>query len=215
MADLRWLGIDWTRPDREDERGPYRQSQRGALYARQFAVLERQDAVYPCFCSRWNWNCRAARSSPRASRPLRRHLPGAVRRRAGAPREAGLAATLPLSRAARERVTFVDFVHGPQGFLSDDIGDFVCGAPTAPRLFFFSNAVDDACMGVTAGVAPARTTSSKHAAAAADSRGPGARAPAYGSSSIRGDLVAGSTSFPFQHKALSCFVCHRVGGTHE
>jgi len=52
MADLHWLGIDWDAgPDREDERGPYRQSQRGALYARQFAVLERQEAVYPCFCS--------------------------------------------------------------------------------------------------------------------------------------------------------------------
>src|SRR3981081_409250 len=47
MADLRWLGIDWDAgPDREDERGPYRQSQRGALYARQFAVLERQAVVY-------------------------------------------------------------------------------------------------------------------------------------------------------------------------
>ena len=33
MQDLRWLGIDWDAgPDREDERGPYRQSQRGALY---------------------------------------------------------------------------------------------------------------------------------------------------------------------------------------
>src|SRR3989442_5389849 len=29
IADLRWLGIDWDAgPDREDERGPYRQSQR-------------------------------------------------------------------------------------------------------------------------------------------------------------------------------------------
>src|SRR5258707_14263580 len=52
MADLRWLGIDWDAgPDREDERGPYRQSQRGALYGRQFAVLERQDQVYPGFCT--------------------------------------------------------------------------------------------------------------------------------------------------------------------
>src|ERR1700732_130409 len=52
MADLRWLGIDWDAgPDREDERGPYRQSQRGALYARQFAVLERQDVDFPVFVS--------------------------------------------------------------------------------------------------------------------------------------------------------------------
>src|SRR5689334_16288751 len=32
MADLRWLGIDWDAgPDREDERGPYRQSARAAI----------------------------------------------------------------------------------------------------------------------------------------------------------------------------------------
>src|SRR6201987_5891002 len=50
IADLRWLGIDWDAgPDREDERGPYRQSQRGALYARYLAHLEGQGAGYPCF----------------------------------------------------------------------------------------------------------------------------------------------------------------------
>src|SRR6185312_2716304 len=41
MEDLRWLGIDWDAgPDREDDRGPYRQSQRKPLYDRQFAELE-------------------------------------------------------------------------------------------------------------------------------------------------------------------------------
>src|SRR4029077_6068132 len=36
MADLRWLGIEWDAgPDREDGLGPYRQSQRGALYAQE------------------------------------------------------------------------------------------------------------------------------------------------------------------------------------
>src|SRR5882672_4965257 len=125
MADLRWLGIDWDAgPDREDERGPYRQSQRGALYARQFAVLERQDAVYPCFCT-----------------PLELELS----RRA----QQGLAATLRFRVPRGERVTFVDFVHGPQGFLSDDIGDFVVRRADGSAAFFFSNAVDDACMGVT------------------------------------------------------------------
>ena len=52
LEDLRWLGLDWDAgPEREDERGPYRQSQRGPLYARFFEALERQDAVYPCFCT--------------------------------------------------------------------------------------------------------------------------------------------------------------------
>jgi len=52
MADLRWLGIAWDAgPDREDERGPYRQSQRAPLYAQDLAALERAGAVYPCFCT--------------------------------------------------------------------------------------------------------------------------------------------------------------------
>ena len=52
IEDLRWLGIDWDAgPDREDERGPYRQSQRGALYQRYFRVLEERDRVYPCYCT--------------------------------------------------------------------------------------------------------------------------------------------------------------------
>ena len=52
MAELRWLGIDWDAgPDRDDGRGPYRQSQRGELYAQDFAALEAQGVVYPCFCT--------------------------------------------------------------------------------------------------------------------------------------------------------------------
>ena len=48
MADLHWLGIGWDAgPDLEDERGPYRQSQRGALYAHYFEALERAGQVYP------------------------------------------------------------------------------------------------------------------------------------------------------------------------
>src|SRR6201981_638691 len=35
MRDLRWLGVEWDAgPDREDTLGPYNQSQRDALYAR-------------------------------------------------------------------------------------------------------------------------------------------------------------------------------------
>src|SRR6516165_13465 len=52
LEDLSWLGIEWDAgPDREDALGPYRQSQRGALYAGYFAQLEASRAVYPCFCT--------------------------------------------------------------------------------------------------------------------------------------------------------------------
>src|SRR2546429_8228867 len=50
MADLRWLGIDWDAgPGREDGRGPYRQSPRGAPYPRPLAALQGHGAGYPGF----------------------------------------------------------------------------------------------------------------------------------------------------------------------
>src|SRR3984893_6744387 len=151
MADLRWLGIDWDAgPDREDERGPYRQSQRGALYAQQFAVLEGQEVVYPCFCSPLELEL-SRRAQLSAGKPPRyagtcRALSPADRARRQAQ---GLAATLRFHVPRGERVTFVDFVHGPQSFLTDDIGDFVVRRADGSAAFFFSNAVDDASMGVT------------------------------------------------------------------
>src|SRR5215469_5000624 len=152
MAELRWLGIDWDAgPDREDERGPYRQSQRAALYTRQFAELERRGVVYPCFCTALELEL-ARRAQLAAGQPPRyagvcRDLSAAERERRSA---AGLPATLRFRVPAGERVSFVDFVHGPQSFLSDDIGDFVVRRADGSAAFFFSNAVDDATMGVTA-----------------------------------------------------------------
>jgi nondiscriminating glutamyl-tRNA synthetase len=151
MQDLRWLGMDWDAgPDREDERGPYRQSQRSALYGHYFELLERMGAVYPCFCSplelevfrkaqlaagrppRYAGTCRELSAEQRAKR----------RQASGAP-------TTRFRVPSGHRIEFVDFVHGPQSFSSDDIGDFVIRRADGSAAFFFSNAVDDARMGVT------------------------------------------------------------------
>src|SRR4029077_10456660 len=61
----------------------------------------------------------------------------------------GRAATLRFRMPRGEHVRFEDFVRGPQSFLSDDIGDFVVRRADGSAAFFFCNAVDDACMGVT------------------------------------------------------------------
>jgi len=151
LEDLRWLGLDWDAgPDKEDSRGPYRQSQRGALYARYFEVLQQQNAVYPCFCT--PLELEAARRAQLASgRPPRyagtcRDLSPEQRRSKEAQ---GLPAALRFRVLAGRRIGFVDLVHGAQSFLSDDIGDFVIRRAEGTASFFFCNAVDDACMGVT------------------------------------------------------------------
>lgn len=151
IADLAWLGLTWDAgPDCEDARGPYLQSQRTALYAQQFAELERQGVAYPCFCT--PLELEAARHAQRASgRPPR--YPGTCRDLTAEQRERkhaeGLPATLRFRVPAGRRIEFTDLVHGAQVFFSDDIGDFVVRRADGSAAFFFSNAVDDACMGVT------------------------------------------------------------------
>lgn len=151
LADLRWLGIEWDAgPDREDAAGPYRQSRRGANYERYFQTLRERGLTYPCFCSALELEA-SRRSQLAAGRP---------------PRYAGTCRTLTPAQQAERRargepavtrfrvphgrqIEFADFVHGPQRFLSDDIGDFVIQRTEGTAAFFFSNAVDDVDMGVT------------------------------------------------------------------
>jgi nondiscriminating glutamyl-tRNA synthetase len=151
LEDLRWLGLNWDAgPDREDDRGPYRQSQRGALYARFFEALERQEIAYPCFCTPLELEA-SRRAQLGSGRPPRyagtcRDLSPEQRR---ARQAQGLAATLRFRVPSGRRIEFVDLVHGPQSFQSDDIGDFIVRRADGTAAFFFSNAIDDASLGVT------------------------------------------------------------------
>ena len=151
LADLRWLGLDWDAgPDREDERGPYRQSQRAPVYKRYFDILEQKGAVYPCYCSPLELEV-SRKAQLAAGRPPR--YAGTCRNLSAAQREqkraGGIVPSVRFHVPTGRRIEFVDFVHGPQSFLSDDIGDFVILRADGSAAFFFSNAIDDACMGVT------------------------------------------------------------------
>ena len=53
MANLRWLGIQWDEgPDVGGPHGPYRQSERSAIYCEHAERLVAEGAAYPCFCTR-------------------------------------------------------------------------------------------------------------------------------------------------------------------
>ena len=51
--DLLWLGLSWDEGvDQGGDRGPYRQTDRSAIYADYVKKLRSAGAAYPCFCSR-------------------------------------------------------------------------------------------------------------------------------------------------------------------
>lgn len=149
--DLRWLGLDWQEgPEAAMPHGPYRQSERDAIYATHFQRLEEAGHVYPCFCSDTELKLErkaqlSAGHPPRYSGRCARLDPAEAARRLAAGEEA----TLRFRVSDGGQVAFDDLVRGPQRFSTDDIGDFIIRRASGSPAFFFSNAVDDAEMGVT------------------------------------------------------------------
>jgi nondiscriminating glutamyl-tRNA synthetase len=151
LVDLRWLGLDWDEgPEVGGPSGPYAQSERGAFYRELFQRLESDGLAYPCYCTAAELEL-SRKLQRMAGKPPRyegtcRHLTAAER----AEREArGLRPTLRFAVPADAVVEFDDLVHGPQRFASGDIGDFIIRREDGTAAFFFSNAADDAVMGVT------------------------------------------------------------------
>jgi nondiscriminating glutamyl-tRNA synthetase len=151
LEDLRWIGLDWDEgPDVGGPSAPYAQSERGAWYAELFARLETEARAYPCYCTpeelelsrklqrmagkppRYAGTCRALTAAERALRAAQGQRP-----------------TLRFAVPPDAMIEFEDLVHGPQRFVSNDIGDFIIRREDGTSAFFFCNAVDDAAMGVT------------------------------------------------------------------
>jgi nondiscriminating glutamyl-tRNA synthetase len=151
LEDLRWLGLDWDGgPDIEDALGPYRQSERGALYETHYARLAAAGSTYPCYCSPTELEV-SRRTQLAAGLPPR--YPGTCRGLGAADHErlqaAGRRPTLRFRVPTGRRVVFDDLVRGPQEFSTDDIGDFVVRRADGVPIFFFCNALDDSLMGVS------------------------------------------------------------------
>jgi glutamyl-tRNA synthetase len=151
MQDLRWIGLRWDEgPDVGGPSAPYVQSERGDWYAGLFRRLETEERAYPCFCTpdelelsrklqrmagkppRYAGTCRGLSAAERAARLARGSKP-----------------TLRFAVPKDRIIEFVDLVHGPQKFSSNDIGDFIVRREDGTSAFFFCNAVDDSAMGVT------------------------------------------------------------------
>jgi glutamyl-tRNA synthetase len=151
LADLRWLGLDWDEgPDVGGPHAPYRQSERGDRYAAALDELAARGLTYPCFCTpeelQFSRKAQlAAGRPPRYARTCAGLDAAAVASRVAAGARPAIRFRVPDGRA----VEFVDAVHGPQRFASDDIGDFVVRRADGSVSFFMGNALDDADMGIT------------------------------------------------------------------
>ena len=151
MEDLRWMGLEWDAgPGKAADGEEYHQSRRGAIYARHSATLDAAGLTYPCYCTPLELDL-SRKAQLAAGRPPRyagtcRELSAEARVRKSAQ---GISPTTRFRVPVGKRVDFDDMVHGAQSFATDDIGDFILRRADGSAAFFFSNAIDDAQMGIT------------------------------------------------------------------
>jgi glutamyl-tRNA synthetase len=151
LRDLAWLGLRWSEgPDVGGSFGPYRQSERTALYAASLDRLVAAGRVYRCFCG--VTELESGRSDDSAEGRPSRYRGGC--RTIGAEeslRRAGTGEAYAWRFAVDPEREWVvdDVVHRPVGFSAADIGDFLVARSDGTALYDLACAVDDDAMRIT------------------------------------------------------------------
>lgn len=149
LEDLHWLGIDWDEgPDVGGPLGPYRQSERRAIYVDVWTRLRRQGVLYPCSCSRRDLAeaAQAPHDNPENDEPLY----------SGRCREKHSDATDPAGTTWRFRVPdgatirFDDGSAGAQAYTAGkDFGDFIVWRRDDVPAYQLAVVADDVAMKIT------------------------------------------------------------------
>ncbi len=149
LDGLRWLGIDW---DEGVETGgphaPYRQSQRGEIYAGVIEQLRASGHLYESFMTGEEIeakNLELGRDPKQGYDNWERELTDEQK---AAYRAEGREPALRL-RVPDTDLSFTDLVRGEITFPAGSFVDFVVVRPNGAPLYTFVNPVDDALMGVT------------------------------------------------------------------
>lgn len=146
---LRWLRLDWDEGvDAGGEHGPYRQSERTAIYDDVIAKLKESGHVYESFVTPDEMEARnkaAGRDPKQGYDNHERDLTDAERQ---AFRDEGREPALRLRVPGRD-LSLDDLVRGEITFKQGTFPDFVVVRPNGTPLYTFTNPVDDALMGIT------------------------------------------------------------------
>lgn len=156
LEDLRWLGLEWDEgpgvegPNEEGPFGPYRQSERGAIYRDHAQRLVDAGHAYPCYCTAEEIEARREAAIARGESP---HYDGACMRltrdEAARLEREGRRPALRFRTPTEGTVVVHDVVRGEVRFEAADIGDFIILRADGMPTYNFAVVVDDALMEIT------------------------------------------------------------------
>ncbi|HTJ72450.1 MAG TPA: glutamate--tRNA ligase [Actinospica sp.] len=151
LNTLRWAGIEWDEgPEVGGEFGPYRQSERGEIYADTAAKLLEAGKAYPCYCTAEELE--AAREKAKAEK----RAPGyegtcrnLTAEQIAAYEAEGRTHVVRFRMPENRTITWDDLVRGPISFESANVPDYPLLRADGSPLYTLTNPTDDAMMGIT------------------------------------------------------------------
>jgi glutamyl-tRNA synthetase len=145
---MRWLGFGWDEgPEVGGPHAPYRQSERGDLYADALERLRGSSRTYDCYCSNEEVDERRKASGSKLQgydgfcRKLTDEQVEAFRAEGRQP--------VVRFRMPDGQITFDDLVRGEITFDTQHVPDFALARANGQPLYTLVNPVDDALMGIT------------------------------------------------------------------
>jgi glutamyl-tRNA synthetase/nondiscriminating glutamyl-tRNA synthetase len=164
IEDLRWLGLDWdegpTEPGSPEKGayGPYRQSERLAIYAEHTERLLAEGKAYRCFCTPEELEAERAQAVAEQGSQV---YSGRCRSLSAEAIDRNLAAGKPFAvrlKIGTEPLRFHDIVRGPVEFPAETVSDPILvrsaaggagGVSAGVPVYNYVVTVDDALMGIT------------------------------------------------------------------
>lgn len=148
---LRWLGLDWDEgPDKGGPYGPYRQSERLAIYQDYIQKLIDKGSAYYCFCSPERLQQVRELQRKRKQPP---HYDGHCRSipadEAKARVEAGEEAVVRFKVPQQGQTTGVDLLRGEINVDNSSIDDYILLKSSGMPVYHFAAILDDHLMGIT------------------------------------------------------------------
>jgi glutamyl-tRNA synthetase len=150
LEDLRWLGLDWNEgPEVGGPRGPYRQSERRAIYAEHADELLASGHAYRCYCTPEELEERKQAMLARGEAPGYDGKCRSITDDELAAYEAEGRTSVIRFRMPDDEQVIDDLVKGEVRWGPAELRDFVIVRSDGSPVFLLAVAVDDMLMGVT------------------------------------------------------------------